>query len=105
MTCANDRYGPTCERADPHDGTNAPHRNGLLVWHDPPLILVAGEPVAPLTDRERALLGIEQGEPRELSPRRDGVAARVPSRRPAPSPAAPVSSQIGVDDPWPETMF
>ena len=104
MTCTNDRYGPVCQLADPHDGTNVPHRNGLLVWHDPPLILVAGEPVRPLTDRERGLLGLNVerlagATANETSSRRRGTPSTPPSL------AAPVTTQIGVNDPWPDGFF
>lgn len=37
----------TCELADGHHGR---HTNGLLVWHEPPLILINGQP--PELDRE-----------------------------------------------------
>lgn len=42
MTCTNDRFGVRCERTDPHDGSQEPHRtaDGLLVWHDPPLLVI-----------------------------------------------------------------
>lgn len=37
--------GAQCDLADAHDG---PHRAGGLIWHEPPLIVVAGKPyVAP----------------------------------------------------------
>jgi hypothetical protein len=32
--------GAQCEHEEGHDG---PHRNGLLVWHDPPAVFVGGE--------------------------------------------------------------
>ncbi len=32
--------GAQCELEHGHDG---PHRNGLLVWHDPPAVYVGGE--------------------------------------------------------------
>ena len=33
--------GAQCEHEADHDG---PHRNGCLVWHDPPRIVVGGVP-------------------------------------------------------------
>lgn len=41
--------GAQCEHDADHEG---PHRNGLLVWHDPPIVFVGGEPVQPLTRAE-----------------------------------------------------
>lgn len=45
--------GARCELLAGHDGA---HRNGGLIWHDPPLLLVGGKPVEPLSERELALL-------------------------------------------------
>jgi hypothetical protein len=39
--------GARCELDTEHRG---PHRNGLLIWHDPPVIFVGGEPYLPPTD-------------------------------------------------------
>jgi len=36
--------GAQCELAAGHDG---PHRNGCLIWHDPPRIMVGGKPYEP----------------------------------------------------------
>lgn len=45
--------GAQCERDAGHD---PPHRNGTLTWHDPPLLLIAGAPPPPLSERELALI-------------------------------------------------
>lgn len=39
--------GATCELEQGHEG---PHRNGGLIWHDPPLLLVDGKPYVPPDD-------------------------------------------------------
>lgn len=45
--------GAKCELADQHD---PPHRNGTLLWHDPPLLLLDGKPPPPLSERDLALI-------------------------------------------------
>lgn len=39
--------GAQCELAVDHQG---PHRSGLLIWHDPPMLFVDGKPYVPPAD-------------------------------------------------------
>jgi hypothetical protein len=41
--------GARCELDEGHEGK---HRNGLLCWYDPPLLIVGGKPFVPTDDWE-----------------------------------------------------
>jgi hypothetical protein len=49
--------GAQCELEDAHAG---PHRNGLLIWHDPPVIFVGGKPYEPPTHGDLPAPNVEQ---------------------------------------------